>query len=79
MAPEGVPKYLTSIIASQLRWIKDDEQKEAIWEEASLRLAERSGRTAMPALSRSFVIPNGAAMFELSIHEPSLTGDDGGA
>lgn len=46
-----------------------------IWEEASLRLAERSGRTAMPAMSRTFTIPTRSHDLELSIHEPSLTGD----
>lgn len=75
VASEGVTKYLTSIIASQLRWIKDDEQKEALWEQASLRLAERSGRSAMPAMSRSFTITSHMGTFELSIHEPALTGD----
>jgi predicted nicotinamide N-methyase len=75
VAPEGVTNYLTSIIASQLRWIKDDEQKEVIWEAASLRLAERSGRTAMPAISRTFTILTQTNSFDLSIYEPSLTGD----
>ena len=38
-------------------WIEDDEQKEQIWEAASQRLSERSGRTAMGAITRSFAIP----------------------
>ncbi|KIW08616.1 uncharacterized protein PV09_00573 [Verruconis gallopava] len=76
VAPEGVPKYLTSIIASPLNWIQNEEQKVAIWEEASLRLAERSGRTAMPAISRTFIIPKkDGGDFELQIYEPSITGD----
>ena len=41
---EGIPKYLTGIIASQLSWIADG-RKEEIWEYASRRLSERSGRT----------------------------------
>lgn len=53
---EGVPRYLTSIISSPLGWIEDDEQKEQVWDVASKRLTERSGRSAMGALSRSFVI-----------------------
>lgn len=38
-------------------WIEDDAQKEQIWEAASQRLSERSGRTAMGAITRSFAIP----------------------
>ncbi|GAB7364656.1 hypothetical protein MBLNU230_g5458t1 [Neophaeotheca triangularis] len=54
---EGVPNYLTKIIASPLAWIEDDEVKEQIWESASQRLSERSGRSGMGAISRSFSIP----------------------
>lgn len=69
----GVPGYLTSIIASKLGWIVDTDQRESIWELASLRLSERSGRSAMPAMTRTFAIND-----ELSIrlHEPSLFGDN---
>ncbi|KZF22012.1 putative glucose-inducible SAM-dependent methyltransferase Rrg1 [Xylona heveae TC161] len=76
--PEGVTKYLTSIIASQLAWIKDEETKEQIWELASVRLCERSGRTAMPAVTRSFTIPtnNGGSEAEIVLYEPSLTADN---
>ena len=42
---EGIPKYLTSIVASRLAWIEDEDVREQIWELASLRLSERSGRT----------------------------------
>ena len=54
---EGVPQYLTKIIASPLGWIEDDVEKEQVWEAASQRLSERSGRTAMGAITRSFAIP----------------------
>ena len=37
-------RYLSSIIKSPLEWIYDDEQKDAIWTEASRRISERSGR-----------------------------------
>lgn len=74
--PEGVTRYLTSIVSSSLRWIEDEETKEAIWEQASLRLSERAGRTAMGAISRQFRIPSTTGHFELSLHEPALTGDD---
>lgn len=63
-------------MSSSLRWIEDDEAKEEIWNQASSRLSERSGRSAMGALSRNFRIPSPSGSFELSIHEPALTGDD---
>ncbi|WPH04813.1 VPS28-domain-containing protein [Acrodontium crateriforme] len=54
---EGVPGYLTNIIRSRLDWIEHDQEKELIWESASQRLSERSGRTAMGAIQRTFTIP----------------------
>lgn len=42
---QGVPKYLTSIVGSSLDWIADDVTREQIWEAASARLSERSGRS----------------------------------
>lgn len=54
---EGVPQYLTKIISSPLAWIDNDDEKEQVWEAASQRLCERSGRTAMGAITRSFAIP----------------------
>ena len=84
--PEGVASYLTRIISSPLKWIENDEDKEAVWESASKRLSERSGRSAMPSLSRAFRIPvpdeggdtaaMKAACLKIQIHEPSLTGDN---
>lgn len=74
--PEGVTRYLTSIVSNPLKWIQDAEVKEEIWNQASLRISERSGRTAMGALSRQFQIPSTSGSFTLSIHEPALTGDD---
>lgn len=74
--PEGVTRYLTSIVSNPLKWIRDDEIKEEIWNKASSRLSERSGRTAMGAISRKFRIPTTSGSFTLSIHEPALTGDD---
>ncbi|RMZ79290.1 hypothetical protein DV737_g3524, partial [Chaetothyriales sp. CBS 132003] len=69
----GVPRYLTSIIASSLDWIRDDEVKERIWNEASLRLSARSGRHAAPSQTRMFKV-NETLMIQL--HEPCLTGDN---
>lgn len=74
--PEGVTRYLTSIVSSGLQWIDDDDAKEELWNQASSRLSERSGRTAMGAMSRKFRIPMSTDSFELDIHEPALTGDD---
>jgi D-xylulose reductase len=73
--PKGLEKYLTSIISSPLKWISDDEIKEQIWEEASLRLSERAGRSGMSAMDRSFKIPRESDSVEISIHEPALTAD----
>jgi len=69
--PSGVPRYLTSIISSSLNWLAEND-RERVWELASLRLSERSGRSAAPAMTRSFKISN---ELRLSLHEPSLTED----
>jgi predicted nicotinamide N-methyase len=76
VAPEGVTKYLTTIIANELRWIKEDAEREEIWEQASKRLSERSGRSAMPSMTRTFTIPAKSGQVELVIHEPALTSDN---
>lgn len=72
----GLTRYLTNIIGSDLRWIDDDAIKEEIWEQASLRLSERSGRNAMPAMSRSFWVPTAEGEVKITIHEPALTADN---
>lgn len=69
----GVPTYLTSIIASRLGWVEDEPVRESIWDLASLRLSERSGRTAMPAMTREFLVTEDLT---IKLHEPSLTGDN---
>ena len=74
--PEGLTRYLTQLIGCDLRWIDNDAVKEEIWEQASLRLSERSGRSAMPAISRSFRIPTPSAPLDIVIHEPALTADN---
>lgn len=45
--PAGVTRYLTSIIASPLSWLDTEELREAVWDNASARLSERSGRAGM--------------------------------
>ncbi|CAI7666780.1 unnamed protein product [Penicillium pancosmium] len=75
--PEGVTRYLTSIISSPLSWLDTEELQEAVWDAASARLSERSGRTAMPAMSRIFSIPTSSGEeYTLTLHEPSLTSDN---
>lgn len=63
-------------MSNSLLWIEDEAVKEEIWNQTSLRLSERSGRSAMGAISRKFRIPTPTGPFKLSIHEPALTGDD---
>lgn len=73
-----VTRYLSSIIKSPLAWIGDDDEKEAIWTQASKRMTERCGRTAMGEVIRRWPFEaEGAASepFELIIREPALTGD----
>ncbi len=70
---QGVPTYLTSIVSSNLHWIEDDDTREGIWNAASARLSERSGRNAMPAMTRTFIV-NGE--LSINLHEPSLTEDN---
>ena len=43
--PAGVTHYLTSIVASPLSWLDNDQLREAVWDAASARISERSGRT----------------------------------
>ncbi|CDM31557.1 hypothetical protein DTO013E5_2161 [Penicillium roqueforti] len=75
--PAGVTRYLTSIIASPLAWLDNDELRGAIWDAAAARLSERSGRTAMPAMSRIFTVPTSSGEeYTLTLHEPSLTADN---
>jgi len=49
--PEGVTRYLTSIISSPLSWLDTEELQEAVWDAASARLSERSGRTGKFVIS----------------------------
>lgn len=71
----GLARYLTTIVASDLRWIEDEETKETIWRLASARLSERSGRSAMAKMLRTFTIPTRNGPVDLVLHEPALTGD----
>lgn len=73
-----VTRYLSTIIKSQLAWIEDDDEKEAIWTQASKRMTERCGRAAMGEVIRRWPFESetaGSESFELIIREPALTGD----
>lgn len=68
----GLARYLTQIVSSSLSWL-DEGSRESIWELASTRLAERSGRSAAPAMTREFEVDD---ELTITLHEPSLTGDN---
>lgn len=70
-----VISYLASIISNGLQWIKDDEQKEAIWEAASQCLSQRCGRAGMGEITRKWPFRNRQVPFELIVREPPITGD----
>jgi hypothetical protein len=44
--PQAIASYLTKVVSNGLKWMTDEEREE-IWELASRRLSERSGRTGM--------------------------------
>ncbi|KAK0748057.1 putative methyltransferase-domain-containing protein [Apiosordaria backusii] len=68
--------FLSSIIKSGLSWLEDDDEREVIWEEASRRMSERCGRTAMGEIIRRWPFENDEyGSFSLAIREPPLTGD----
>ncbi|KAI1334382.1 putative methyltransferase-domain-containing protein [Xylariaceae sp. FL0016] len=70
-----VAAYLSTIISNNLRWIEDDDKKEAIWDEAGRRLSERCGRAGMGEITRRWPFENRSSPFELVIREPPITGD----
>lgn len=74
---KAVAAYLTQIVSSSLKWLKDDEQREIIYDMASKRLSERTGRSGMSAITRTWKIPATSSCPEiaLEIHEPPLTED----
>lgn len=43
--PREIAAYLSTIIKSPLSWLVDEEDREAIWDEASRRFSERCGRS----------------------------------
>ncbi|KAH6687897.1 putative methyltransferase-domain-containing protein [Plectosphaerella plurivora] len=75
-----VATYLSSIVKSSLAWIEDDDEKDAVWSEASRRLSERCGRAAMGEITRRWPFREDdlSPTFELIIREPPLVGDSVG-
>ncbi|KAG8533958.1 uncharacterized protein KY384_001700 [Bacidia gigantensis] len=89
ISEQGIPSYLTRLVASSLTWLREEE-KEEIWEAASKRLSERSGRAAMSTIDRTFKVPTNGAFepyistsskpvawpsLQIKIKEPALNGD----
>ncbi|KAI0421718.1 putative methyltransferase-domain-containing protein [Xylaria grammica] len=70
-----VISYLGSIVSNALQWIKDDDQRELIWEEASRCLSQRCGRAGMGEITRRWPFQNRQVPFELIVREPPITGD----
>ncbi|SPO02344.1 related to putative N2,N2-dimethylguanosine tRNA methyltransferase [Cephalotrichum gorgonifer] len=66
--------YLSSIVKSGLEWIADDD-KETLWDLASRRMSERSGRAGMGTMTRSWPFDTLPNPFTLTINEPAITGD----
>jgi len=73
---EGVPKYLTTLISSSLAWIPSEDDREEIWKIASQCLAQRSGRTGMGDVTRTFTVQTKTGSMDILLHEPALTEDN---
>lgn len=72
----GLVSWLTTMVGSPLHWLSDSERN-GIWDLASLRLAERCGRTAAPTQTREFEFDTVQGMpIEVQIVEPALTSDN---
>ncbi|KAK3695063.1 putative methyltransferase-domain-containing protein [Podospora appendiculata] len=70
--------FLSSVIKSSLAWLDTDDERGEVWEEASKRLSERCGRTAMGEVVRCwpFTSRDGSSdAFSLAIREPPYAGD----
>ncbi|KAI0444352.1 putative methyltransferase-domain-containing protein [Xylaria telfairii] len=70
-----VISYLAGVVSNALRWLDDDEQREAIWDEASRCLSQRCGRAGMGEITRRWPFQDRQAPFELIVREPPITGD----
>lgn len=74
---KAVAAYLTQIVSNGLEWLENDEQRDIIYQIASQRLSERSGRTGMSAITRTWTIPASSTcpQIALEIHEPPMIED----
>ncbi|KAI1309816.1 putative methyltransferase-domain-containing protein [Xylaria venustula] len=70
-----VTSYLASIISNTLHWLHDDDQREAIWDEASRCLSQRCGRAGMGEMTRRWPFEDRQIPFELTVREPPITSD----
>ncbi|KAK4154747.1 putative methyltransferase-domain-containing protein [Chaetomidium leptoderma] len=71
-----IVSFLSTIIKSSLAWLDSDDERELIWEEASKRMSERCGRTAMGEITRCWPFEHcDHGSFSLAIREPPLAGD----
>jgi len=70
---KGITEYLINIIKSQLSWINNEEEREKIWEMTSLKISERSGRSARGDITREFSINKD---INIILEEPGLTEDN---
>ncbi|SCU97063.1 LAME_0F18382g1_1 [Lachancea meyersii CBS 8951] len=66
--------YYTTVLARYSRIEQPDEVVARILSEASLRISEKCGRTAQPAMTRVFQVEGLQKCIKL--HEPSLTADN---
>ncbi|CEP61043.1 S-adenosylmethionine-dependent methyltransferase LALA0_S02e05468g [Lachancea lanzarotensis] len=66
--------YYTSVLAKYSRSDQSDELAVRILSEASLRISEKCGRTAQPAMTRVFQIEG--LQNSIQLHEPALTADN---
>ncbi|KAI0860169.1 putative methyltransferase-domain-containing protein [Xylaria cubensis] len=71
----AVISYLAGIVSNALQWLNDDEQREAIWDEASRCLSQRCGRAGMGEITRRWPFHERHDPFELIVREPPITGD----
>ncbi|GMG20103.1 unnamed protein product [[Candida] boidinii] len=69
--------YLTSIISSDLNWIKGTDKKDEILKIASVRISENLGRTAIHDFTRKIKLKiDSDNSLDIKLFEPSLTSDN---
>lgn len=83
----GFFRWLTNVVGSPLDWIENEQDQDDIWSQASLRMAERCGRTAAPKMTRQISVDNlKEAVYRqrailpqdqppITLEEPALTED----